>query len=142
MTTDPQATGAKQETGQVGAAGTPERVNPEKVRVVDIEEKETGELIRRDCYDTDGGAAEMGDVLRPKDGELYLRAIDWARSKSRSDKLALQWEPTGLTKEEVGRIGVFTFSSAKPHCISQRAAVAARSAPIPSPLSIPIPLLL
>lgn len=93
---------------------TPQRIDPEKVRVVDIEEKETGELIRRDCYDPDGGVAEMGDVLRLKGGELYLRAIDWARSKSQSEKIVLKWEPTGLRKEEVGRIGVYTWPAGEP----------------------------
>jgi hypothetical protein len=75
---------------------------------------ETGELIRRDCYDPDGGAAEMGDVMRLKGGELYLRAIDWARSGSHSEEVSLQWEPTGLTRGEVGRIGVFTWPKGEP----------------------------
>lgn len=114
MSTDPRSAGAKQEAGHEGAPNTPERIDPEKVRVVDVEEKETGELIRRDCYDPDGGAAEMGDVMRLKGGELYLRAIDWARSKSHSEKLTLRWEPTGLTREEVGRIGVFTWPRGEP----------------------------
>jgi hypothetical protein len=100
MTTDPQVTNAKQEPGQESAPDTPERIDPGKVRVVDVEEKETAELIRRDCYDPDGGAAEMGDVMRLKGGELYLRAIDWARSKSHSEEVSLQWEPTGLTRGE------------------------------------------
>jgi hypothetical protein len=109
MSTDPQATGAKQGNGQDGTPDTPDRIDPDKVRVVDVEEKESGEVIRRDCYDPDGGPAEMGDVMRLKGGELYVRAIDWARSKSHSDELKLRWEPTGLTREEVGRIGVFTW---------------------------------
>lgn len=95
-------------------APTPDRLEPKKVRVVDVEEKDTGELIRRDCYDPDGGAAEMGDVMRLKDGELYLRTIDWARSESHSEDVELRWEPTGLTKEEVGRIGVFTWPTGQP----------------------------
>lgn len=93
---------------------TPTRIDPEKVRVVDIEEKETGELISRDCYDPDGGAAEMGDVMKLRDGELWLRTIDWARSKSHSEELTLRWEPTGLTQEDVGRIGVFTWPMGEP----------------------------
>ena len=114
MSTDPRSAGAKQEAGHEGAPSTPERIDPDKVRVVDIEEKETGELMRRDCYDPDGGAAEMGDVMRLKGGKLYLRSINWARSKSHSEDLTLRWEPTGLAREEVGRIGVFTWPRGEP----------------------------
>jgi hypothetical protein len=107
-------TDLQQETNQSGAPPTPKRINPEKVRVVDIEEKESGEVIRRDCYDPDGDTAEMGDLMRVKDGELYLRVVDWARSKSHSEELTLQWEPTGLSQKEVGRIGVFTWPTEEP----------------------------
>jgi hypothetical protein len=127
MSTDQQPAGANQETGQDGAADTPERIDPEKVRVVDIEEKETGEVIRRDCYDPDGGAAEMGDLMRLKDGELYLRVVDWARSTSHSEEPTLKWEPTGLTREEVGRIGVFTWPTGEPVRIFAREGAAVRN---------------
>jgi ribosomal protein S28E/S33 len=87
----------------------PDRIDPSKVRVVDVEAKNTGEVIHRDCYDPDGGPAEMGDVMALKDGELWLRVIKWARSKSHSAELSLEWEPTGLSTDEVGRIGVFKW---------------------------------
>lgn len=90
------------------------RVDPTKVRVVHIERKDTDEGIRRDCYDPDGGAAEMGDVMRLKDGELWLRTIDWARSKSPYEEVTLRWEATGLTQETVGRIGIFTWPLGEP----------------------------
>lgn len=91
----------------------PNRLDPQKVRVVDVEKKETGEVLRRDCYDPDSGPAEMGDVMRLKEGELWLRTINWARERSRED-LALTWEPTGLSPEDIGRIGVFTWPSGEP----------------------------
>jgi hypothetical protein len=97
-----------------GNASAPEQIELEKVRIVDIERKETGEVLRRDCYDPDGGPAEIGDVMRLKDGELYLRTIDWAKSKSEREEPTLRWEATGLTQEEVCRIGIFTWPAQEP----------------------------
>lgn len=90
-------------------AYTPDRIDPSKVRVVDVEAKNSGKVIHRDCYDPDGGPAEMGDVMALKDGVLWLRVISWARSKSHSDDLTLEWQSTGLSTDEVGRIGVFKW---------------------------------
>lgn len=97
---------AEKETGE---DETPDYLDPEKVRAVDVEIKGTGEIIRRECYDPDGGPAEMGDVMRVEDGVLWLRVISWARSRSPDAELKVQWESTGLSAEEVGRIGVFTW---------------------------------
>jgi len=97
------------DTTTTEAAYTPDRIDPAKVRVVDVEKKETGEMIQRDCYDPDGGPAEMGDVMTIKDGVLWLRVISWARSKSPHDELILEWQSTGLSTDEVGRIGVFEW---------------------------------
>lgn len=110
----PRATGSRQENGQSRPPETLPRIDPDKVRVVDIEEKETGKLIRRDCYDPEGEATEMTGIMRLIGGELYLRVIGWARSNSQSEEIALKWEPTGLGKEEVGRIGVFTWPRGEP----------------------------
>lgn len=90
-------------------AETPDRLDPKKIRVVDVENKETGEILRWDCYDPDGGGAEMGDVMRLEDGELWLRTIDWARSDIPGAEPLLFWKTTGLPKEKIGRIGVFTW---------------------------------
>ena len=95
-------------------APQPSCFNPSYVRLVEIENKETGEVIRRDCYDPDGGAAEMGDVMRLKGGELWLRVIDWASEKDLGSDVDLRWEKVGLAKEEVGRIGVYTWPTRKP----------------------------
>jgi len=101
-------------TSEERTAHTPDRIDPTKVRVVDVEKKATGEVIRRDCYDPDGGAAEMGDVMRLDKGQLWLRTIDWARSSSPHAELTLTWEPMGLTPEDIGRIGVFTWPLGEP----------------------------
>ncbi len=106
--------GAQAEEPKSEPAPQPDCFNPSYVRLVEVEEKETGETVRRDCYDPDGGAAEMGDVMRLKDGELWLRVISWAREKARSTEVTLQWERVGLSKEEVGRIGVYTWPGGKP----------------------------
>lgn len=91
----------------------PGQLDPKNVRVVDVEEKETGEVIRRDCYDLGGGPAEMGDVMRLNDGELWLRSINWARERSQKE-LTLTWEPTGLSPDEIGRVGVFAWPTGEP----------------------------
>lgn len=96
-------------TPTVKEADTPARLDPNKIRVVDVENKETGEMLRWDCYDPDGGGAEMGDVLRLEDGELWLRTIDWARSDIPGAKVRLRWQTTGLDQDKIGRIGVFTW---------------------------------
>lgn len=96
-----------------GSAPQPSCFNPSYVRLVEVEDKETGEIIRRDCYDPNGGAAEMGDVIRLKEGELWLRVIDWAREKDPSSEVDLRWEQVGLSREEVGRIGVYTWPARK-----------------------------
>lgn len=94
--------------------GTPDRLDPEKVRVIDIEIAPSGTLLRRDCYDPDGGAAEMGDVLRLKDGELYVRRVGWARSGSMNPEVELEWEATGLSPDEVRAIKVYTWPVGPP----------------------------
>ncbi len=105
---------AQAEEPKSESAPQPSCFTPSYVRLVEVEEKETGETVRRDCYDPDGGAAEMGDVMRLKDGELWLRVIDWASEKDLGSDARLRWEPVGLAKEEVGRIGVYTWPGGEP----------------------------
>lgn len=90
------------------------RIDPTKIRVVDIERKDTGSILRRDCYDPDGGAAEIGDVMGLKDGELWLRVVAWARSKSMDPTLHVRWEATGLCREDIGEVQVFTWPVGEP----------------------------
>lgn len=89
------------------------RVDPDHVRIVEIERNGTGETIRRDCYDPDVGAAEIGDVMRLENEKLWLRIIDWARSES-SHEVTLRWEAVELNRGAVGRIGVFTWPDREP----------------------------
>ncbi len=89
-------------------------IDPSKIRVVDIERKDTGEILRRDCYDPDGGAAEIGDVMGLKRGELWLRTVSWARSKSMEPTIHVRWEATGLAREDIGKVEVFAWPVGEP----------------------------
>lgn len=90
------------------------RIDPKKIRVVDVERKDTGEILRRDCYDPDGGDADIGDVMGLKDGELWLRTVSWARSKTMEPTMEVRWEPTGLAREDIGQVEVFTWPVGEP----------------------------
>jgi hypothetical protein len=102
--------GTKATTG----APTPDHLDPSKIRVVDLKPKGRGGLIRRDCYDPDGAGAKMGDVLGLKGGQLWLRVVDWARSKSMDAEVEIKWEATGLTREEIDQVEVFTWPVGEP----------------------------
>lgn len=73
-----------------------------------------GDLIRRDCYDPDGKDAQMGDVLGLKDGEPWIRTVDWADSKPMDTELEIKWEATGLARREIGQVDVFTWPAGEP----------------------------
>lgn len=90
------------------------RIDPERIRVVDVARKDTNEVLRRDCYDPDGGGAEVGDVMGLKDGELWLRTVSWARSKTMDPQMEVRWEPTGLAREDIGQVEVFTWPVGEP----------------------------
>lgn len=104
------ASGTKTSKG----TSTPDQLDPSKIRVVDVQPKGGRDLIRRDCYDPDGKDAQMGDVLGLKGGELWLRTVDWARSTSLDPELEIKWEATGLTREEIGQVDVFTWPVGEP----------------------------
>ena len=93
------------------------QLDPTHVRVVDVEHKHTGEVVRHDCYDPNGSLAE-GDlagvrtVFQLVDGEVYVRAIDWARSSSMNPSLELHWVSTGMHVDEVDQVRVFTWPDA------------------------------
>lgn len=89
------------------------RINPEKVRVVDLENTATDEIVRRDCYDPDGGPAEMGDVMCLSEDTLWLRTINWARAGDMNPEVHLQWTTIDIPLEHIGRIGVFTWPEAE-----------------------------
>lgn len=99
-------------------AGSVDQFDPQQVRVVDVEAEHTDEVVRRDCYDPQGSLT--GDdldgvqtVFQLVDGEVYVRAIDWARSDSMKPSVDLRWVPTGMQAKEVGRIRVFTWPNAE-----------------------------
>ncbi|PSQ97133.1 MAG: hypothetical protein BRD55_04315 [Bacteroidetes bacterium SW_9_63_38] len=90
------------------------RIDPAKIRVVEVERKDSGTFLRRDCYDPDGGDAEVGDVMGLRDGELWLRTVSWARSKDMKPELEVEWEPTGLTRDQIETVEVFSWPVGTP----------------------------
>ena len=98
-------------------AGQVSQFDPDQIRVVDVEHERTGEVVRHDCYDPDG--LDAGDlngvrkVFELVDGEVYVRAIDWARSADMDADVTLRWMPTGMPIQEVDRIRVFTWPDAE-----------------------------
>lgn len=100
-------------------AGTVDQIDPGKVYVVDVEHVRTGEVVRRDCYDPNGAlrSGTPGDVrtvFHLRNEEVYVRAINWARSASFEPEVVLKWVPTGMHVDEVDRIRVFTWPNAEP----------------------------
>jgi len=99
-------------------AGRVDQLDPQQVRVVDVEAENTDEVVRRDCYDPQDSL--IGDdldgvqtVFQLVEGEVHVRAIDWARSDSMKPSVDLQWVPTGMQADEVDRIRVFTWPNAE-----------------------------
>jgi len=90
------------------------KLSPENVRIVALVLVATGTVVRRDCYAPEGNDADVRDLMQVKKGELWLRTVDWARSKSLSPEVRPRWESMGVPPEEVGRISVFTWPDGKP----------------------------
>lgn len=81
---------------------TPDRFDPAKIRVVDIEGGD-GTVERFDCYDSG-----TGDKLFRLDGDdVQVRALNWARSKDMNAVPEVKWIDTGLSVGTVDRIRVF-----------------------------------
>lgn len=82
-----------------------DQIDPDRVRVVDVESKRTGDVIRRDCYDP-GSEVRM---FRLRDGHVQLRTLEWDRSNSLDPLVEITWENTGIKKEHVDRIRIFEW---------------------------------
>jgi hypothetical protein len=116
-TTASLATSSRSSDSPLPPAGEVCQLNPEHVRVVDVEDKHTGEVVRRDCYDPEGGLAEddldgVRKVFHLVDGEVYVRAIDWARSSSMDPSIELRWVGTGMHVDDVDQVRIFTWPDA------------------------------
>lgn len=92
---------------------TPDTLVPENVRVVGLVIASTGAVRQHDCYDEEGNADTMSGVMRRKNGELWLRMIDWARTDADTE-VRLRWQSTGLAPEDINRISVFKWPKADP----------------------------
>lgn len=100
------------------SAGQVDRLDPRQVRTVDVEHQHTGEVVHRDCYDPEGSLdggdlAGVRQVFQLVEGEVYVRAIDWARSSSMDPSIELHWVSTGMHVGEVDQIRVFTWPDAE-----------------------------
>ena len=99
-------------------AGRVDQLNPDQVRIVDLEKSDSDTTTRLDCYDPDGDLADgnlegVRSVFQLVDGTVYVRAIDWARSPSLDPSVELHWVDTGMRVENVDRIRVFTWPEAE-----------------------------
>ena len=109
--------GSRTTRSSLPPAGQVDCLDPSQNRVVDVEHERTGEVVRRDCYDPVG--MDPGDlngvrkVFELVDGEVYVRAIDWARSAEMDADVALRWIPTGMQVQEVDQIRVSTWPDAE-----------------------------
>lgn len=88
-------------------------LDPASIPVVDVQIAGANEILRRDCYDPNGGDVEPGDLLRFEQGELWLHTVDWANAKSMEAEPRIRWVPTGLNRKEVGTIQVFIWPRGK-----------------------------
>jgi hypothetical protein len=90
------------------------QLEPSHVRVVALVIKRTGRVVQHDCYDPDGRDADMRNLMQFKEGTLWLRTIDWARSKSMDADVHVRWTSMGVTTEEVGRVSIFRWPRKEP----------------------------
>lgn len=82
-----------------------DQIDPDRIRVVDVENERTGNVIRRDCYDP-GTEVRM---FRLRDGHVQLRTLQWDQSDSLNPTVEITWEDTGLKKEDVDQIRIFEW---------------------------------
>lgn len=98
-------------------AGQVDSLDPGHVRVVEIEPEQTDEVVRHDCYNPAGMDPSNLDGIRNVfelvNGEVYVRAIDWARSAEMDADVALRWISTGIQVHEIDRIRVRTWPDAQ-----------------------------
>lgn len=92
-------------------------IHPGKIRVVDLE-NESGTVLRRDCYDEGDYSDEdtiddLPTLFRVINQEVFVRTIDWARSRSPESEIALRWEATGMRVEDVHCVRIFTWPNAE-----------------------------
>lgn len=95
-----------------------DQLEPDRIRIVEIEDEDADNVVRQDCYDPNGHL-DSGDldgvrsVFKLEDGEVCVCAIDWARSSSLDPNIELHWVATGMCVEDIDRIRVFTWPEAE-----------------------------
>jgi len=115
----PASTVSSQSTDATAPPGSQvDQLEPDRIRIIEVEDETAGNVVRQDCYDPNGHL-ENGDldgvrsVFKLQDGEVYVCAIDWARSSSLDPSIELHWVATGMRVEDIDRIRVFTWPEAE-----------------------------
>lgn len=80
-------------------------LDPNKIRVVDVETESSGSVLRFDCYEP-GSEKKM---YRLVGDHVEVRAIGWARSPDLDADVEIQWKRTGRSYWEVDQIRVFSW---------------------------------
>ena len=115
----PASTVSSQSTDATAPPGSQvDQLEPDRIRIIEVEDETAGNVVRQYCYDPNGHL-ENGDldgvrsVFKLQDGEVYVCAIDWARSSSLDPSIELHWVATGMRVEDIDRIRVFTWPEAE-----------------------------
>ncbi len=80
------------------------------MRIVDLESKESGTMLRVDCYELDSEEK----MFRLSGDEIQVCAIDWAHSPDEEAEAGIKWTGTGLSYWEVDRIRVQSWPDCRP----------------------------
>lgn len=84
---------------------TPGPLDPDKIRVVDVETESSGSVLRFDCYEP----SSEKKMFRLVGDQVEVRAIDWARSRELDADVEIEWKSTGRSSWDVDQIRVFTW---------------------------------
>jgi len=115
----PASTASPQSTDTTASPGSQiDQLKPDRIRIIEVEDKTSGNVVRQDCYAPNehlenGNLDGVRSVLTLQDREVYVCAIDWARSSSLDPSIELHWVATGMRVEDIDRIRVFTWPEAE-----------------------------
>lgn len=96
-----------------------DRIDPAKVRVLELVRTQDDEAIPFDCYHpgttvADGSQRSAERLVQLNDGMLEVRTLQWSQSSSIAPSVQLQWTNTGLHVDEVDQIRVRPWPSGAP----------------------------
>ena len=114
MSPEPDAAPSHSSDATLPSAGRIHQLRPDRIRIVEIEDTASDIVVRHDCHDPeeqldDGDLKGVRSVFRLVNGEICVRAIDWARSSSLNPSVEFRWTCTGIRVEDVDHIRVYTW---------------------------------